>query len=76
MALVRRSTSCTMQPLPDNLSRRQRDDYLQSIFAADLRSAVALIDKLKTQTTELHLTKGHAIAPRSVAFEQRRRQSR
>ena len=31
------------RPLPGNLSRRQRDDYLQEIFVANLRSAFALI---------------------------------
>ena len=45
------------QPLSDNLSRRQRDDYLQHIFVTDLRSAFALIDNLQKQITELQLNK-------------------
>ena len=49
------------QPLPDNLSRRQRDDYLQEVFVADLRSAFALITNLQKQITELQLTKGNTI---------------
>ena len=49
------------RPLPDNLSRRQRDDCLQKIFVADLRSTFALIDNLQKQITELQLTKGNTI---------------
>ena len=41
------------QPLPDNLSNRQCDAYLQNIFAADLRSAFTLITNLQKQITEL-----------------------
>ena len=51
------------QPLPDNLSNRQRDDCLQDIFVADLRSAFALITNLQKQITELQLAKGNTIAP-------------
>ena len=42
------------QPLPDNLSRRQHDDYLQNIFFADLWSAFTLIncDNLQKQHAE------------------------
>ena len=53
MALIR--------PLPDNLSRRQHDDYFQEIFVADLRSAFALITNLQKQITELQLNKGNTI---------------
>ena len=42
-----------LQPLPDNLNRRQRVDYLQGICAADLRSAFVLITYLQKQITEL-----------------------
>ena len=53
------------QPLPDNLSRRQHNDYLQGIFAADLGSAFALINNLQKQITELQLNKGNTIVPPS-----------
>ena len=43
------------QLLPDNLSNRQRDDYFQGIFVADLRSAFALITNLQKHVTELQL---------------------
>ena len=53
------------KPLPDNLSIRQRDDYLQDIFVAGLWSTFALIDNLQKQITELQLTKGSTIVPPS-----------
>ena len=65
MALVRRSTSCTMQPLPDNLSRRQLDNYFQGVFVADLRSVFALVNNLQKQITELQLNKSNTIVPPS-----------
>jgi hypothetical protein len=49
------------QPLPDNLNRRQRDDYIQNICVADLRSAFVLITDLQKQITELQLKKGNTI---------------
>ena len=49
------------RPLPDNLSRRQRDDYLQEVFVTDLRSAFALIANLQKQITELQLNKSNTI---------------
>ena len=53
------------QPLPENLNRRQRDDYLQDICVTDLRSAFALITNLQKQITELQLNKGSTIVPPS-----------
>ena len=49
------------QPLPDSLNNRQRDEYLQDIFVADLRSAFALITDLQKQITELQLNKSSTI---------------
>ena len=48
------------RPLPDSLSRRQHDDYLQDIFVADLRSAFALITNLQS--------KGNAVEDRARPF--------
>ena len=53
------------QLLLGNLSRRQRNKYLQSIFIADLPSAFALINNPQKQITELQLTKGNTIVPLS-----------
>ena len=64
MASIANSSSpqyFVFQLLPDGLSNRQRDEYLQGIFAADLRSAFALITNLQEQITELQLIKGNAI---------------
>ena len=53
------------KPLPDNLSDRQRDEYLQDICVADLRSAFVLIANLQKQITELQLNKSGTIVPPS-----------
>ena len=53
------------RPPPDNLSRRQLDDYFQEIFVADLRSVFALINNLQKQITELQLNKSNTIVPPS-----------
>ena len=37
------------RPPPDNLSRRQLDDYFQGVFVADLRSVFALVNNLQKQ---------------------------
>ena len=42
------------RPLPDNLSKRQRGDYFQDIFVADLWSAFALITAGAAADQEQH----------------------
>ena len=49
------------RPPPDNLSRRQLDDYFQGVFVADLRSVFALVNNLQKQITELQLNKSNTI---------------
>ena len=49
--------------LPDNLSDRQHDEYLQDIYIADLQSAFTLITNLQKQIAELQLNKGNTIVP-------------
>ena len=64
MASVSNSSSpqyFVYQPLPDGLSNRQRDRYLQGIFIAELRSAFMLIAELQKQLTRLQLNKDTAI---------------
>ena len=53
------------RPPPDNLSRRQLDDYFQGVFVADLRSVFALVNNLQKQITELQLNKSNTIVPPS-----------
>ena len=64
MASIANSSSLQypmFQLLPDGLSDRQRNDYLQGIFIADLQSAFTLITHPQKQITELRLSKGNAI---------------
>ena len=49
------------KPLPDNLSDRQRDEYLKDILVADLRSTFVLITDLQKQTAELKLNRSSTI---------------
>ena len=49
------------RPPPDNLSRRQLDDYFQGVFVADIRSVFALANNLQKQITELQLNKSNTI---------------
>ena len=49
------------RPPPDNLSRRQLDDYFQGVFVADIRSVFALINNLEKKITELQLNKSNTI---------------
>ena len=43
------------QPLPNGLSNRQRDNHLQDVLVADLRSAFVLIAELQKTATDLTL---------------------
>ena len=49
------------RPPPDNLSRRQLDDYFQGVFVADIRSVFALVNNLQKQIAELQLNKSNTI---------------
>ena len=52
--------------LPDNLSNRQRDEYLQDICVTDLRSTFVLIANLEKQITELQLNKSGPVTFNAV----------